>query len=103
METDREVYYLNSLNEKGRLADLIKDEDIIPIEVEESLKRLQKDFNKENLMNYFYALDNWEEMLQDDYIGDVYEVIKEEPDHIIVEFYQADNPTRKDICTYFLV
>lgn len=95
------VYYLNSLKENGKLRDLIINEEHIPIEVEEALDRLEKDFNKENLLEYFRTLDNWEEMLQDDYIGDVYDVIKEEDGNIIVEFYQADNPTKKDICTYF--
>lgn len=96
------VYYLNELKESGKLRDLIEEEESIPIDVEEALNRLEKQFNKENLLEYFRTLDNWEEMLQDDYIGDICEVIKEEPDHIVVEFYQADNPTNKGICTYFI-
>ena len=96
------VYYLNELKESGNLRDLIEEEESIPIDVEEALDRLEKDFNKENLLEYFRTLDNWEEVLQDDYIGDICEVINEEPDHIIVEFYQADNPNNKNICTYFL-
>lgn len=96
------VYYLNELKESGKLRDLIEEEESIPIDVEEALNRLEKDFNKENLLEYFRTLDNWEEMLQDDYIGDVCEVIKEESDYIVVEFYQADNPTSKGICTYFI-
>lgn len=96
------VYYLNELKESGKLSELIEEEEVIPIEVEEALKRLEKQFNKENLLEYFRTLDNWEEMLQDDYIGDICEVVKEEPDHIVVEFYQADNPNKKNYCTYFL-
>ena len=95
------VYYLNSLKRNGRLRDLIINEDI-PIEVEKALDRLENDFNGENLLEYFKELDNWEEKLQDDYIGDIYDIIKEEDGNIIVEFYQPDDPTKKDICTYFL-
>lgn len=96
------VYYLNELKESGKLRELIEDEEIIPIDVEEALDRLERQFNKENLLEYFRAIDNWEEMLQDDYIGDICEVIKEDEDHIVVEFTEAGDPRKKSICTYFL-
>lgn len=96
------VYYLNELKESGKLRELIEDEEIIPIDVEEALDRLERQFNKENLLEYFRAIDNWEEMLQDDYIGDICEVIKEEKDYIVVEFTEAGDPRKKNICTYFL-
>ena len=57
------VYYLNELKESGNLRDLIEEEESIPIDVEEALDRLEKDFNKENLLEYFRTLDNWEEVI----------------------------------------
>ena len=101
-DNENSVYYLNELQESGKLRDLIEYEEVIPIEVEIALDRLEKQFNKENLLEYFRTLDNWEEMIQDDYIGDLCEIIKEEPEHIVVEFSQPDNPRNKNICTYFL-
>lgn len=98
---EQDIYYLNSLDEVGKLQDRI-DINSAPIFVLDALKNLEQKFNKENLIEYFHMLDAWEEMVQDDYIGDIYEVIHESPDKIVVEFSEAGNPTHKDICSYFL-
>lgn len=96
-----DIYYLNSLQSSGKLKELFDPEEA-PIFVLEAFTRLERHFCKETLIDYFHALDQWEEMIQDDYIGNIYEVIKEEDDKIIVEFSEPDNPTKKDVCSYFL-
>ena len=101
METDQNIYYLNSLEDTGKLEDLF-DKEHAPIFVLEAFLRLKKQFNSENLLEYFRCLDQWEEMIQNDYIGDIYEVIHEDSDKIIVEFSDPDYPTKKEICSYFL-
>lgn len=101
MKSKKSVYYLNSDKDSGKLSDLLT-EDVIPDEVTLALEKLEDNFNGENLLAYFEELDRWQEMVQDDYIGSIYEVIEENDDHITVQFRDIDDIKNDDICMYFL-
>jgi len=101
MKSEKSVYYLNSEKDSGKLSDLLT-EDVIPDEVILALEKLEDNFTGENLLAYFEELDRWQEMVQDDYIGSIYEVIEENDDHITVQFRDIDDIKNDDICMYFL-
>lgn len=101
MKSEKSVYYLNSEKDSGKLSDLLT-EDVIPDEVILALEKLEDNFTGENLLAYFEELDRWQEMVQDDYIGSIYEVIEENDDHIAVQFRDIDDIKNDDICIYFL-
>lgn len=101
MKSEKSVYYLNSEKDSGKLSDLLT-EDVIPDEVTLALEKLEDNFTSENLLAYFEELDRWQEMVQDDYIGSIYEVIEENDDHITIQFRDIEDIKNDDICMYFL-